>query len=99
MTKRIYDSRQWRSLRAMKLRQDPLCQYCKRINITTPATIADHIVPVNKRPDLAFCIDNLQSLCSTCHSSIKAKEERSKRPINTGFDAFGSPIKWHESTY
>nr|WP_279327367.1 HNH endonuclease signature motif containing protein [Chelativorans petroleitrophicus] len=28
----------------------------------------DHVKPVRDRPDLAFALDNLQSLCVACHS-------------------------------
>ena len=34
----------------------------------------DHIKPVKSYPELAFDYDNLQILCSTCHSNKSAKE-------------------------
>jgi 5-methylcytosine-specific restriction enzyme A len=63
----------WQKRRAAHLRAHPLCEYCKRQGLVTPATVADHITP--HRGDPALFAGPLQSLCATCHGSIKAREE------------------------
>jgi 5-methylcytosine-specific restriction protein A len=40
-----------------------------------PSTHADHIIPVNERPDLAWDLDNLQGMCAACHSNKTATED------------------------
>jgi 5-methylcytosine-specific restriction endonuclease McrA len=56
---RVYGTARWRKLRLVKLRANPLCEYCLAI-----ATQVDH-KDGNAR-NMAF--DNLQSLCQRCHS-------------------------------
>lgn len=34
----------------------------------------DHVEPVRERPDLAFSVDNLQTLCASCHSKKSVEE-------------------------
>jgi 5-methylcytosine-specific restriction enzyme A len=69
--RRLYDTREWRKMRARQLAEHPLCAMCERMGRITAATIADHIIPHNNNHKLFFDNNNLQSLCSTCHSGIK----------------------------
>ena len=56
--------------RALQLRHHPVCVMCAARGITTPATIADHVV--SHRGDWnAFILGELQSLCASCHNSGK----------------------------
>lgn len=95
MTRRAWDhggrsSRQrgygWqhRRLREQLLRQEPLCRLCQQKTPprVTPATIADHIVPIAKG-GAVHDIDNLQPLCAPCHQdkSNADKGHRVKRRI------------------
>ncbi len=63
----------WQKRRAAHLRQFPLCEYCLRSGRVMPATIGDHITP--HLSDAALFAGPIQSLCETCHDSVKAKEE------------------------
>ncbi len=76
---KFYASKEWRELRALKLKQDPLCARCGKA-----ATVADHIIEV-KDGGCKLCIDNLQSLCNGCHT-VKSAEERKKRAEKKGDD-------------
>lgn len=90
-TKRIYESVRWRKLRAFKLRSEPLCRVCKR-----QANEVDHILSVREHPHLAWDLDNLQSLCKSCHSS---KTKSNEHVI--GCDEGGMPLDarhwWNEN--
>lgn len=66
----------WQQAREGFLRKHPLCVYCERNGMVTAATVVDHIIPHRGDMKLFWISDNWQSLCSTCHSSVKAKEER-----------------------
>lgn len=70
---RGYD-RRWQRRREAQLRSEPMCAYCARQGFVTPATVADHIVPHRGDPEL-FENGELQSLCASCHSSAKQREE------------------------
>lgn len=70
---KFYQSTAWRKLRAVKLKQQPLCEECLSKGIHTSAKVADHIVPIN-RGGVALNIENLQSLCDRCHNVKSAKE-------------------------
>jgi len=65
---RGYD-RRWRKSRALWLAQNPLCVECERRGNYTPASLVDHITPVQSREDpLFYDTGNFQSLCRACHT-------------------------------
>jgi 5-methylcytosine-specific restriction protein A len=69
-----YADRRWRAKRDAQLSKEPLCRYCAQLGRITPGYIADHIEP--HRGDRAkFWNGELQTLCETCHSSTKQREE------------------------
>jgi 5-methylcytosine-specific restriction endonuclease McrA len=57
---------------------------------TTEAVEVDHIIPIRLRRDLAFTRSNLQSMCRTCHASVKQREESAGCRI--GSSAEGLPL-------
>jgi 5-methylcytosine-specific restriction enzyme A len=71
-SKRFYSSVAWQKLRGMKLRRDPLCAECSKRGQLTPATHAHHVIEVQDDQSLRLELDNLQSLCSSCHSRLHA---------------------------
>ena len=85
-----YNTRRWRKIREMRLSVEPLCRYCQEVGRVEPAVIADHIVPVREAPELAFDFDNTQSLCPTCHESVKKREEATGNRVGCGVD--GVPL-------
>ena len=66
---RGYDHK-WSKYRAQYLKHHPLCVMCLEKGIYTPATVIDHIKPVeNGQADPLFWVgSNHQSLCRDCHS-------------------------------
>lgn len=74
-----YFTAAWRKLRAHQLAREPRCRMCVALKRPTPATIADHVTPHRGDPRLFFDPGNLQSLCATHHSSVKARLEQSGR--------------------
>ncbi|QDD91927.1 HNH endonuclease [Pseudomonas oryzihabitans] len=66
----------WQKARERHLAGHPLCVYCQRQGLVTAATVVDHVVP--HRGDMALFWDssNWQSLCASCHSSVKQAEEQ-----------------------
>ena len=62
---RVVYSRRWKALRSQALRRDGFrCRTCDargRLEV-------DHVLPVRDRPDLAWDLGNLQSLCPPCHT-------------------------------
>ena len=71
----FYQSTAWRKLRAIKLHWQPLCEECLEHDWHTPAQMVDHIVPIN-RGGAALDLQNLQSLCNSCHNRKSARERR-----------------------
>jgi len=80
----IYNSREWKELRAMKLQQQPLCEQCIKDGeamgipggYIRSATCVHHVVPIetartkDEMKRLAFDVNNLRSLCFACHARI-----------------------------
>ena len=69
----FYNSPRWRELRKRKLSISPLCEECKKNGTFVKATMVDHITPI-KQGGEAFDINNLQSLCWSCHSRKSVQE-------------------------
>lgn len=63
---RGYDHR-WRRLSEDYRVRNPLCEDCDAKGITTPAKEVHHIVPISQDPSKRLDINNLVSLCKTCH--------------------------------
>lgn len=88
--RRMYDSVRWRKARRMWLAEHPVCAMCARQGRTTAANTVDHIRPHDDDYDKFWDMDNWQSLCSTCHNSIKQQQER--HGFSQAADINGLPI-------
>ena len=91
---RIYNSREWQSLRLRKLTANPMCEVCLSKGLVESARVVHHVVPIETATDyptmraIAFQYDNLQSLCFQCHSDIhKAMASRTKEGHKRAVDA------------
>lgn len=61
----ITRTRRWKALRLEALRRDGFaCRTCG----ASGRLEVDHVQPVRNRPDLAWTLANLQSLCGACHA-------------------------------
>jgi len=75
-----YLTKFWRQLRALKLKENPLCEYCEDKERLTQANIVDHKIPwktgrtEEERWRLFSDFENLASCCQTCHTRKSAKE-------------------------
>lgn len=67
---RGYDSK-WDKARATFLSHRPHCNMCGK-----PASVVDHVIPHRGDQGLFWDKNNWQSLCVTCHSSSKQRQER-----------------------
>lgn len=73
--KYLYNSTRWKKLRIKFLKENPLCEECKRHGVVTAAEVVDHIIPHKGNKELFWDEDNLQSLCKECHDRKTAKED------------------------
>ncbi len=66
--KAFYNNVLWECVRAEALERDNNeCQKCKSNGTYSKAQCVHHKEHVRKRPDLALTLDNLISLCNSCH--------------------------------
>lgn len=73
VSQKFYQSSAWQNLKKLKLATNPLCEECQRNGKLVPAKMVDHIVPI-KQGGEPLAINNLQSLCWSCHSRKSVKE-------------------------
>ena len=71
----FYRSTHWRKLRAWWVDGNPLCVECESEGRTVVADVVDHIVPL-KQGGSKFRLDNLQSLCHSCHNRKTYEENK-----------------------
>jgi 5-methylcytosine-specific restriction protein A len=70
----FYESDAWRNLRKQQINRQPLCEMCLKEGRYEKATAVDHITEIRKG-GARLDIENLQSLCWSCHSR-KTRSER-----------------------
>ena len=75
---RGYDAHHRRWRRAI-LRRDPLCVLCLLQGRTTPAMVADHIIPIAVDPSRRLDLANGRGLCVTCHAQVTDNFKRTGR--------------------
>jgi 5-methylcytosine-specific restriction enzyme A len=80
-------AQRWRRRAALQLKLQPICAICLKNGQVVPATDADHIVP-HKGNEWAFWYGDLQSLCESCHRSVKQKEEKRGYRSDIGIDGW-----------
>ena len=90
---RFYKSKEWEALRLKRLRRDKyVCQECgskcfgkKRGGISPNV---DHIIPRKVMPAKAMDIDNLRTLCQSCHSRLTISDMHGKSKPEIGSDGY-----------
>lgn len=88
---RGYGSR-WEKARKRHLRREPLCRPCRKAGRTTAANTVDHIIPHRGNEALMWDESNWQSMCPTCHSSGKQRQEKSGAVQYRGCQTDGTPL-------
>ena len=80
----FYHRKEWKRIRKQALQRDGgMCRDCMdRMKSETGfrpnrATMVHHIIPRSERPDLELVLENLISLCDSCHEA-RHPEKRSK---------------------
>ena len=86
----FYNTAAWRKLSKWRRTEEPLCRMCLQMGIFRAGTQVDHIIPLAVDWDKRLDSDNTQNLCLTCHSSVKAKQERTGRLAGNAAD--GQPL-------
>lgn len=77
--KAFYNSKEWQRMRRKALVRDRyLCQPCLRHKRITPADIVHHIVPIKDDWSKRLDINNLESICFSCHNSLHASDNKSE---------------------
>lgn len=80
---KFYNSKAWETCRHIRLKRDfYLCQECLRQNKITVYDVVHHIKPYKDYPELALDVDNLISLCHSCHGKAESNVGGMNRRIN-----------------
>ena len=94
-----YNTAQWKRLRLIKLRADPMCEPCTDAGRLTLANTVDHVVPISAGGPPFPSLDGLTSMCASCHSQktargVEAGAIRTTRKLQPrkGCDANGNPL-------
>lgn len=77
-------------LRAILLQTEPLCRLCKAKGRATPATIADHIVPI-ANGGAVHDLANMQPVCDPCHRDKTLRDQGKRVRPTIGLD--GWPVE------
>jgi len=64
-----YNAREWRELRAAKLKASPRCEPCEARGRATPANTVDHRVSINRGGSPFPPLSGLMSMCASCHNA------------------------------
>jgi 5-methylcytosine-specific restriction enzyme A len=73
----FYSSTAWKKARAAAKRRDGYrCTRCEAAGVRLDV---DHLIHWKRRPDLAFELNNLRTLCRRCHNRRTHGKPRPKR--------------------
>lgn len=86
-----YNTAAWKRLRAAKLAQDPLCEYCRQAGRITAAREVDHRQSIKNGGD-PWDWTNLTSTCSACHSEKTQADRRGVPWRRKGCSVDGRPL-------
>ena len=86
--RRLYQTARWQRLRAAKLAQDPLCEYCMRIEAVEPATVVHHGEGGHKGDVDRFWSGPFVSLCKRCHDTYGGDEDKGREVRIIGVDGY-----------
>ena len=79
LRQKAYQSKEWRALRDVYIKQNPICEECIKKGKVTPAQDVHHIKsPFSKNnvnQQLLLDYNNLMSLCKQCHAEIHNRQE------------------------
>lgn len=76
----LYSTARWRRLRWATLVRDLFtCQMCGRLEHDTSKLVADHKEPHRGREAMFWDEENIRTVCQSCHSGAKQKEEQASR--------------------
>jgi len=85
VSNRFYQTWTWRKISERFRKNNPLCVQCLKEGRTVPATVTDHIIPINpvdpydtqdgKYPH-PLDVSNFQPLCTRCHNRKRQTEKR-----------------------
>lgn len=80
--KRFYNGTPWKMRRKLTLIRDKyLCQKCFRKGIITPANTVHHIKSLEEFPELALDLENLETICPSCHNKEHPEKGYGKKKI------------------
>jgi 5-methylcytosine-specific restriction enzyme A len=66
----FYKSKEWKQMRALAFERDNgLCQRCLKKGILKVANVVHHIVEIKDDWSLRLVLENLESLCHSCHNA------------------------------
>jgi 5-methylcytosine-specific restriction protein A len=85
----IYASEEWRVLRRVVLREQPICRGCQLAR----SSHVDHIKAHKGDPRLFWDRTNLQGLCRACHSSKTVKQDGGWGRKPSGIPLRGTDVK------
>ena len=86
MSRKIYSTKKWKELRKRVLAEEPTCHWCH----ARPSTQADHVIEIDRAPDLAYDRDNLVGSCRPCNSK-RGSTYQAKKQAQRKQHVFGSP--------
>lgn len=72
----VYATKQWRSVRKMKLARDVFCECSECVGTLVVAEVVHHKREISDRPDLTFTMDNLMSMAKACHDRLHGFKAR-----------------------
>ena len=73
LSRTFYRTPRWVETRKRKLQISPFCEECRKNGTITTGKLVDHIIPI-KQGGAPYDLDNLQTLCWSCHSRKSIQE-------------------------
>lgn len=86
-SKQFYESNAWKKCRRLALiRDNYLCQDCLERKQITKADMVHHVIELKDDKTKALDLNNLRSLCNSCHEKHHNRRGQPKRKVSHKID-------------
>ena len=90
----FYHSHEWKEVRRQALdRDNHLCQICLSHNKYTFANTVHHIKPIRANKAESLRLDNLMTVCASCHNKLHQEKAKNRRQKNRYLKSYTKGIK------
>lgn len=78
LLKSMYNTKRWKNISQYKKNINPICEMCEEEGFVIRGELVHHIKDGEKFKNIFYNLDNLKTLCKSCHNIIHRNSIKNK---------------------